>query len=1026
MFKAKSTFKKWADDYYAYLEYNTKDVGNMAINTLGLVGGSFVIDSPITSYTPPTTGTSEAQLLVIRGLLRNYMASKEAKWLNKARFLMDALLNYYYPTPVIPSEPDGSWVPHWLVNVTAPFISREYAVDGVATFVNGVATVTYEKVFRIYSVRATDATLEYTWSPAAPVVGTEYEIDHTDVNYGNSEATIYLKTNYTGDALVVYSSETGRVVNVGEKCEAFPVWRPLDPGEIACAVDALAWALDVFQMWYDIEGDEKWLRAVESTKVSVQVVSGVSNAWFYVKPGKVGEEVLKDGVTRYSVRTPSETYINSGGLIIINYAESAGDDEALFGTWVGTRIDLNEDQWIELKLGSDKIQKVRLSIDEDAGYDPDKRWVTEFWTPGRGITNTDSIQFHKDDFYKADGIFWGSHYDQTSNGGAIASANSSVEFTDVLDEIDTKTIRVTDIKLTRGDEGGWYGWSQFMFSIWSRKLPFSIRYKTDSAVNFLINDADGVRWTCELPGTSGEYVTVNLTESMFTGGTAFAAGDYQSMLLDAVDVVTEISVEYVGTKVLMNKEYYSAISFGYSKQAALQIGLEYIRPVPPRVPMPYVPYILPFDMHYINYALSDLRGAVYTGYQAPWIYQRGIYANKNVPVDTNLQFLRDSQTAYEESTGTKGFFAPIFWWDYRDDHKDHEPNTFGWDTQPTWGGFQYRTISDVARVLDTDPSNRRAYTIFIDFVTAVDKLWGDTYNSFPTAFEKDKAPYHDQRDPHMITNFMRSLIYGMKSTYLSTTHKRLIGRLLDRCTDYLQHFRVPVVDFSSEVEGTWSPDPANKTWYGYWGGDILDTLGLMQLTDFSDSLSPAYTEYLDLVTSQHRVQVNFMAWLERSLTLLDDCKAASEDISFAFDLDNAAGVQLDIIGEQVGRSRALGFQLSTGSSRLDDEDYRSILKAKIAQNSWNGTIPQIYQIWDTLFPDIPLQIIDNQNMTMDVIVSGSFGPVLTELVTAGLIVPKPMGVGVTITGSTSIERSDYIAAVIGGYDIQSITTVNPT
>ncbi|MEB6213505.1 phage tail protein [Enterococcus casseliflavus] len=853
--------KKWADEYLEYLLHNTTDEEPLAINSLGLVGASYITDNPLWSYTPPTTSTSEAQILVIRGLLKNYTATSEQKWLDLAQKLTDALLQYYYPTPNVPTEPQSHWVPHWLVNVTAPFTSREYFTNGEADFVNGVATVNYNKVFRIYSVRATDATLEYEWSPDSPVVGTSYEIENTTVEYGQSQATITLKDKtFNGTALVVYSSETGQVINVGDKCEAFPVWRPLEEGEIACAVDALPWALDVFDLWYQITGEEKWLTAVESTKLAILEVSEVSNTKYYIKAGANGEEVLKNGITNFSLRNPKETYTNQDGLILIDYKDSTGNDEGSFGTWVGDKLPLNDQSWIELRAGSNRQEKVSVTIDEESEYSPDRRWKSDFYLNGTGVADTRTVVLKNTDFYKDGGVFWGEQYGREANGGVIASGNSSVTSKTTILDINDKLVKVTELDFVKGDEGGWLGWAQYMLSIWGVSLPFSMKYRTNSDIDFRVNDASGTPWNYRLPKTGNKFETIYLTEALLTNGQGnFAEGDYQSIVLEAVSEVSKIEIEYIGNLETYDKDYYSTVNFSYSKQEALQVGIEYIKPAPSRNPLPYSPYILPFDMHYINYELSNLRGAIYSGYQAPWIFQEAIYTDMEYSLTTNLQFLADAQQAYENLTDYHGFFAPIFWWDYENDSSGREPNTFGMEGNwgEVWGGFQYRTISDVARVFERDPDNARAFNIFVNFIKGVDEYWGDTYTGFPTKFVANQAPHNDQTDSHMVTNFMRSLLYGMKSSRLTDSDKTLIAELFKKCMNYLNHYRIPVRDFDSSLEGTWSPDLQNQTWFQYWGGDILDTLGMVQFQDFSpikDFIDPIYD--LDIKDLEYDKVVN--------------------------------------------------------------------------------------------------------------------------------------------------------------------------
>jgi len=153
-------------------------------------------------------------------------------------------------------------------------------------------------------------------------------------------------------------------------------------------------------------------------------------------------------------------------------------------------------------------------------------------------------------------------------------------------------------------------------------------------------------------------------------------------------------------------------------------------------------------------------------------------------------------------------------------------------------------------------------------------------------------------------------------------------------------------------------------------------------------------DYLNLVTSQHSDKPKFIAWLTLHLQILDDVAKLADDLYKYFDLDLASGSQQDVIGSIVGIKRRVDFQPSDGSSPiLDDDTYRQVIRAKILRNLWDGSIPQIYNIWNTVFPDTPkLKIVDNQDMTMLAKIS-LFTPLQKDLASRGYIIPKPQGVG---------------------------------
>jgi hypothetical protein len=189
----------------------------------------------------------------------------------------------------------------------------------------------------------------------------------------------------------------------------------------------------------------------------------------------------------------------------------------------------------------------------------------------------------------------------------------------------------------------------------------------------------------------------------------------------------------------------------------------------------------------------------------------------------------------------------------------------------------------------------------------------------------------------------------------------------------------------------------------------------------------AIQSYLDLITSQHKTKPNFNSWLASTLGAVYDGISATESINTAFDIDNAVGSQLDVIGDILGRSRHLPFQPSNGSSpTLSDDNYRIALKAKVVQNGWDGTITSIYSIWYSLFSDITMNIVDNQNMTMSVLIDSDkqMDPVITEMIAAGYIVPKPAGVGLIIIEVTKVFENQYIAGWVTTNETMTLSQTN--
>lgn len=177
-------------------------------------------------------------------------------------------------------------------------------------------------------------------------------------------------------------------------------------------------------------------------------------------------------------------------------------------------------------------------------------------------------------------------------------------------------------------------------------------------------------------------------------------------------------------------------------------------------------------------------------------------------------------------------------------------------------------------------------------------------------------------------------------------------------------------------------------------------------------------EALKLVTSQHCNKPKFMAWLTAVLQPVDDVASLAAGMHTYFDLDTAVGAQMNTLGEIVGVGRALNFQPSGESSPvLNDDLYQLALQAKIAKNQWDGTVDQIPEIWNNLFPQVRLVISDNQDMSMSVLIFGLATQFEKDLVSNGYIIPKPQGVSIAYAyPETKVFAYGLENDIFGGYE----------
>ncbi len=176
--------------------------------------------------------------------------------------------------------------------------------------------------------------------------------------------------------------------------------------------------------------------------------------------------------------------------------------------------------------------------------------------------------------------------------------------------------------------------------------------------------------------------------------------------------------------------------------------------------------------------------------------------------------------------------------------------------------------------------------------------------------------------------------------------------------------------------------------------------------------------YLSLITSEYQNSNNFLLWLTVPLQIVADMWVCMCSLDQAFELDSAVGAQMDTLGELIGVSRTLGFQPSGGLSPiLDDGTYRILLRAKIAQNNWDGQIQSLYSLWAQLFPGGTIALQDNQNMTATIFLTGGFSSIIQDLIVNGYIIPRPETVQYTFVFSTlPVLGFDQDNTFVAGFD----------
>lgn len=171
-------------------------------------------------------------------------------------------------------------------------------------------------------------------------------------------------------------------------------------------------------------------------------------------------------------------------------------------------------------------------------------------------------------------------------------------------------------------------------------------------------------------------------------------------------------------------------------------------------------------------------------------------------------------------------------------------------------------------------------------------------------------------------------------------------------------------------------------------------------------------KYLNLITSEHRVRPKYIAYVSALLKIAGDVEDLLASMSQYFVLDTAQGAQLDILANRVGVIRG----------EYTDEQLRTLIKAAILRNTWNGSSSQAYTTWQMMFPGITMQIISNTGMEKTVLIIGTPTEEQREMMLSGLVIPIAAGVKLNInfldpTHPLFAFDTDGSVTYLGGWDV---------
>lgn len=208
------------------------------------------------------------------------------------------------------------------------------------------------------------------------------------------------------------------------------------------------------------------------------------------------------------------------------------------------------------------------------------------------------------------------------------------------------------------------------------------------------------------------------------------------------------------------------------------------------------------------------------------------------------------------------------------------------------------------------------------------------------------------------------------------------------------------------------------------------------------------SDYTSLITSEHQTAARFMATVAGVMQPFVDIRAVEADFAAYYDLDNAIGVQLDAVGLWVGVSRYVNiavnqyfswdtqgagwnqgswFQVGdvlSNVTTLGDDDYRLLIRAKIACNSWDGSLPAAHTILKNLFAGDNVAIaMAESSMAVAITIMGDLSNIARALLVGGYVPLKPIGVSVTYS---FVSSADALHAPLGQFVLGANTLGVPS
>ena len=867
----------------AFLNTYTRGTSPFLCNAQGVNRNNFHDVLGRGGYLPPTSGTTEGQATLIRSLLRlrntpGVSTLTRTTCLNLATLYGNALTNYFYPVP-LPSNGSTFYAPHWVINAgggsgDGSFITKglqvgkaeNYGHFGVTvSFVNGVGNLPggspnwgekVGEVFRVYLPtgkltwknvysglidEAANLSINY-WVSNLQLGGVnyqfapDYQIPGAVTPPVTSEASgkVVLNTNFTGTAIVVYSSYTGGVVAQNGRFDAFPMWRPLNTGESNVAFDSLWWLWDAYDELYSATGNAQWQRARDCIKFTALATSGIINDSYLFK---------RDISTTEPFSTPGTQLIvanNSAGATAVRVADgglliTVADGPELYPSAelqnfvIATGFTILSTLTVELASSIAQIMEVAVSISANA---LNQSSIYRYYQPVPATLSTyTSVVLNPAQLvqWTADTLWHSTNseapvYSYSGGGGSSASVRE-IQLVNGLNKL------VTRITFNSGATG--YAGGGFVLTGTITNKPPDIYYKSTGTIKYRVRDSNAIDWEWLLP-PSATWTT--FSTPFIAPGYTQVPGDGPIQAVELIPIgAGEASVYWVGLapeplpvpircyKHSVVSRFDGAHQFKVGTMQSVGSSLNGLK---------YQPAAVPFTVNTTNGAVDAWRGTLMSGYQSPSAYLKWGELDRAAQI---LTCLSDSQAAYSNQATSRGYdgpFAPAYLWNlWSENVYGKQLDKWGWespDPNTEWAQYGYRALDSTAEFWFMAKQNALARTITMRFIGYLDKLYlQNNSGQPPTNYKPQLAPSILYHDPAAAALILRAAIHAN----LAGGNPAQTFRVVRRSWEYLQTQYVSTGimagSFSKSQPDFTVGSTTYKQYFTFWHAEIIEALALL-------------------------------------------------------------------------------------------------------------------------------------------------------------------------------------------------------